>query len=129
MEVNTATSRNEAADSPHTEAQEASALASVYGHRHLGWWFHSFLTVTPTGFKYQDKAYAWSDIVRVEERDYTGINWGTAKRRASVHLKDGKKIALNCRALELAGTRPKVNFWTTKTDAYEELLEKFRRAL
>ncbi len=107
----------------------ASQAEKKYGHRHLRWWFNPFLTVTQSGFIFRGKEYAWSDVVAVKEQDFSGFNWGTAKYRAWIRLSDGERIALNCRALELAGTKPKVNFSSTKTDAYEELLTRMRRAL
>ncbi len=113
-----------------SQVQSTTAQArKIYGHRHLKWWFHPFLTITQSGFTFRGKEYSWSDVVAVKEQDFTGFNWGTAKFRAWITLSDGQRIALNCRALELAGSKPKVNFLSTKTDAYEELVEKMRRAL
>ena len=106
-----------------------AAGTEVCGHRHIGVWFKPFLTVTVSGFRYKDKEYAWTEVVSVKETGFFGFNRGSSIYHAQVRLSDGQRISLECRALERANVKPKVNFWTTKTDAYEQLLEKFERAL
>ena len=102
----------------------------TYGHRHLGVWFVPLVQVTDRGFVYRGKQYQWNNVAAVDT--WTApffINVGAARSRATVRLTDGRKIRLNCRALEKFGERPKVGFISTRTDAYDELVTLFTQAV
>jgi hypothetical protein len=101
--------------------------AALYGHRHFGFWFRPLLAVDADGFSFKGRKYDWGDIDTVDVMNLTGINAGVARYRAQIFLKDGSRIQLNCRALERAGVKPKVDFFSTRTDAFDELLAIFQR--
>ena len=98
----------------------------LYGHRHLAFWFVPVVSIDSVGFVFAGRRYSWEDIESVDELDFSSINAGAAKYRAQIYLKDGSRIHLNGRALEKAGVKPKVGFFTTRSDAFDELLTIFK---
>ena len=44
-----------------------------------------------------------------------------------IRLKDGSVIRINGRSLEKLGTKPRVGFWTSRSDAFEELVMVLKR--
>ena len=99
----------------------------TFGHRHLAFWFVPLLTVDDSGFTFKGRTYSWADVRSVDELDLSGINAGAARYRARIVLTDGTPIHLNGRALEKAGVRPRVGFFSTRSDAFDELLGMFRK--
>lgn len=100
--------------------------ALTYGHRHLGFLFRPLLEITDRGFRHRGIDYTWDQVTSVSTWQAALFNAGVARERATIALSDGKRIHLNCRALEKLGYRPRVGFFTTRTDAYDELLARFR---
>jgi hypothetical protein len=101
--------------------------ALTYGHRHLWFLFRPVLETTDRGFRYRGIDYSWGQVASVSIwKASPFLNAGTARERATITLSDGNRIHLNCRALEKLGDRPRVGFFTTRTDAYDELLARFR---
>jgi hypothetical protein len=99
--------------------------AMIFGHRHLGVFFRPLVVVDDSGFKYRGARYRWSDVTSVDVHEF--VNLGTARFRATVILADGVKIRLNGRALEKHGVKPAVGFVSTRTDAFDELVTRFRQ--
>jgi len=103
---------------------------AIYGHRHLGFFFRPVVEVNEQGLRFGGLEYSWSAITRVEVRDSPfdplvgyfvgGYPWAT------VYLNDGKSIRLNGRALEKRGEKAKVGFFSSKTNAFRELIASFR---
>jgi hypothetical protein len=104
-----------------------SATSTVYGHRHLAFWFVPVLATDSAGFTFDGRRYAWTDVQSVDEWDLRKLNAGVAQFRARIILSDGTRIHLNGRALEKAGVKPRIGFFTTRSDAYDELLAMFRQ--
>ena len=100
---------------------------TTFGHRHLAFWFVPLLTVDEAGFTFKGHKYSWADVRSVDEYDLSKINAGAARFRARVLLTDGTPIHLNGRALEKAGVKPRIGFYTTRSDAFDELLAIFKR--
>lgn len=98
---------------------------TTYGHRHLGVFFQSLVTTDEKGFQFRGKKYRWTDVRSVDVSEFANI--GAARFRATVYLADEVKIHLNGRALEKQGVKPKVGFFSTRTDAFDELLALFRQ--
>jgi hypothetical protein len=99
--------------------------ATIYGHRHLGVFFRPLVAVDDIGFQYRGVRYRWSDVTSVNVHEF--VNLGTARFRATVKLADGARIGLNGRALEKQGVKPAVGFASTRTDAFDELVTRFRQ--
>jgi len=99
--------------------------ATIYGHRHLGVFFRPLVAVDESGFEYRRAHYRWSDVTSVDVHEF--VNLGTARFRATVTLANGVKIRLNGRALEKRGVKPAVGFVSTRTDAFDELVTRFRQ--
>jgi hypothetical protein len=99
---------------------------ATYGHRHLGFWFVPIVSVDPQGFTFKGRNYSWTDVKAVKVWNLTGVNAGTARYRAQIHLKDGARIHLNCRALEKVGVKAHIGFSSTRSDAFDELLAIFQ---
>jgi hypothetical protein len=98
----------------------------TYGHRHLGFYFKPLVEITDRGFRFRGITYTWQQVESVRSwKSPAFLNAGAARERATIALSDGRKIRLNCRALEKLGQRPRVGFFTTRTDAYDELLTLF----
>ena len=103
---------------------------AIYGHRHLGFFFRPVFEINEQGFRFGGLEYSWTAITRVEVRDSPfdplvgyfvgGYPWAT------VYLNDGKSIRLNGRALEKRGEKARVGFFSSKSDAFRELIASFR---
>jgi hypothetical protein len=98
---------------------------AIYGHRHLGVFFKPLVSTDAAGFEYRRTRYRWNDVASVELHEL--INIGAARFRATVKLTNGVKIHLNGRALEKQGKRPVIGFLSTRTDAFDELIARFRQ--
>ena len=97
----------------------------IYGHRHLGLFFKPLVSTDAAGFDYDQTRYRWNDVASVEIHEIS--NFGAARSRATVKLNDGARIHLNGRALERQGKRPVIGFLSTRTDAFDELVARFRQ--
>jgi hypothetical protein len=102
---------------------------ATYGHRHLGFFFRPVVELNEQGLRFGGLEYSWSAITRVEVRESPfdplvgyfvgGHPWAT------VYLNDGKSIRLNGRALEKRGEKAKVGFFSSKSNAFRELITSF----
>src|SRR5258708_21184813 len=103
---------------------------AIYGHRHLGLFFRPLVEVNEHGLRFSGLDYNWNDIKRVEVRDspLDPMVWfsSTWYPWATVYLSDGKSIRLNGRALEKRGEKPKVGFFSSKSNAFQELIAALR---
>ena len=103
---------------------------AIYGHRHLGLFFRPLVEVNEHGLRFSGHDYNWKDIKRVEVRDspLDPMVWfsSTWYPWATVYLSDGKSIRLNGRALEKSGERAKVGFFSSKSDAFQEVIVAFK---
>src|SRR5262245_18010290 len=98
----------------------------IYGHRHLGFFFRPIVEVNDRGLLYKGREYSWNTIRKVEVRDSPfdpvlrlstpGYPWAT------VYFSDGERIRLNGRALETQGEKPTVGFFSSKSNAFQELI-------
>ncbi len=103
---------------------------ATYGHRHLGFFFRPVVDMDDHGLRFEGREYSWNTIEKVELRDFPfdpmlrfatpGYPWAT------VYLSDGKSIRLNGRALEKRGEKPKVGFFSSKSNAFQELIAALR---
>ena len=106
---------------------KSSMPPATFGHRHLAFWFVPLLTVDDSGSTFKGRKFSWADVRSVDEIDLSTINAGTARYRARIVLTDGTPIHLNGRALEKDGIKPRIGFFTTRSDAFDELLGMFQR--
>jgi len=100
----------------------------TYGHRHLGLLFRPLVEVREHGLVFQGAEYDWGAIEGLEVYDspLDPLTWfsyaGGGHPTATVHLKDGKSIRLDARALEKREVKPKIDFLSGKSDAFQELI-------
>ncbi|SRR5258706_8567264 len=103
---------------------------AIYGHRHLGFFFRPLVEVNEHGLRFGGLEYDWSSVKRVELRDppLDPMVWFStaAYPWATVYLSDGKSIRLNGRALEKSGEKAKVGFFSSKSDAFQEVIVAFK---
>ena len=98
---------------------------ATYGHRHLGFFFRPVVEVDDHGLLFQGHQYGWNAIKRVEVRDspFDPMYWFFyLTPLATVYLHDGKSIRLNGRALEKRGEKSQVGFFSSKSDAFREVV-------
>lgn len=101
----------------------------TYGHRRPSLFFHPVVEVYDEGFRFANVDYSWDAVRNVEVSDSPWnflAGYPAAIPRATVHLKDGKRIRLNGRVLEKVGTRPKIGFFSSKSDAFQALVAVFK---
>jgi hypothetical protein len=107
------------------------AGAVQFGHRHFGIYFKPKLSLYSDGLEYRGRRYVWSDVEFVDVHDpgrlsfLAGYPGGIPRMR--IRLKDGSVIRINGRSLEKRGTKPRVGFWTSRSDAFEELVMVLKR--
>ena len=111
------------------QADHLHGSSKVFGRRHLFFWLVPIIEVNPTGFMYKGNPYRWADVKSVTEVNLFLSFDKRSKYRARINLVDGARIEMDCRFVEEIGKKPKVGFWSTRTDAYEELLALMQRAL
>ena len=104
-------------------------MKTVYGHRHLSFFFEPLFTILEDGFVTNKKTYHWKDVEQLDSwkphsdkvlgmMENSGISPSTV-----VRLRDGTSVKINARALEKKGKREKAGFFSGKTPAYDELVE------
>jgi hypothetical protein len=104
----------------------------IYGHRQLSIFFVPSVAVNDGGFAYKGKQYSWNDVRTIR-------TWGspiafhgcfeTGMPGARIQLSDGRAIRLHGRTLEREGSRPNVGFLSSRSDAFDELVELFQSKL
>jgi len=102
---------------------------SVYGHRHLSFFFRPVVELTPDGFTHKGQRYAWSAVRTVEVHDSplrALAGYPASIPRATITLNDGTRIRLNARVLEQQGHDPRVGFFSSRSDAFDELIGIFK---
>jgi hypothetical protein len=102
---------------------------SVFGHRHLSFFFRPVVELTSDGFIYRGQRYPWSAVKTVDVSDSplrALAGFPAAIPRATITLEDGTQIHLNARVLERRDRKPKVGFWSHKSDAFDELVGLFK---
>jgi hypothetical protein len=107
----------------------SSERMSVFGHRYLSLFFRPLVAVSTRGFRYKGRDYRWDDIRNVDVSDSplkALAGYPAAIPRATITLSDGNVIRLNGRVLEKQGVKPKVGFFSSKSDAFNELVQIFR---
>jgi hypothetical protein len=103
---------------------------TIYGHLHLNCFFVNLLELTDSGLIYKGKQYSWSDIVKIK-RTYdsmilTILMYGRKYPGATIILKDGSKIRINCRVFTRKGESIKVGFagfFTQESKAFTEFMQ------
>lgn len=102
---------------------------SVFGHRYLSMFFRPVIEITADGFVYKAQRYPWTAVKAVDVSDspFRALaGFPAAIPRATITLVDGTQIRLNARVLERQGHKPKVGFWSHKSDAFDELVGLFK---
>ena len=97
----------------------------IYGHRHLGFFFRPVVEVDDRGLRYKGREYSWNTIKKVELRDSPFdplVGFSPGYPWATIYFGDGERVRLNARALEKQGERPKVGFFSSKSDAFQDLI-------
>lgn len=104
-------------------------MKTVYGHRHLSFFFEPLFTVLEDGFETNKKSYQWNDVEQLdtwkpssEKVQNLMANSGISPS-TKLRLNDGTSIKINARALEKKGKRESADFLSGKTPAYDELLQ------
>jgi len=85
--------------------------------------------VDDRGLLFQGHQYGWNAIKRVEVREspFDPMFWFfQLPPWATVYLTDGKSIRLNGRALEKRGEKSHVGFFSSKSDAFQEVVETLK---
>jgi len=99
-------------------------MNTIYGHRHLIWFFKELFEMTDRGIKYKGKEYSWDDIQKIKRAPGSyAIN--LCYPGAIIYLNDGKKIWLNGRVFTKAGEKPKFNIWSFLSGESREFIELF----
>ena len=91
-------------------------MKTVYGHRHLSFFFEPLFTILEDGFVTNKKTYHWKDVEQLDSwkphsdkvlgiMENSGISPSTV-----VRLRDGTSVKINARALEKKGKREKAGY-------------------
>jgi hypothetical protein len=103
-------------------------IPAVYGNRELNLFFRPLVEVMESGFCFKGRQYPWSAVRSVEVSDSPFlIYFASVYPSATVTLDDGTRIRLNGRALSKQGQKARVGFFTSKSDAFVELVSLFRQ--
>ena len=103
---------------------------SVYGHRLLSFIFRPLIAVNNDGFLFKGRKYSWDDVKSIDITSFaiaTFFVYPAGMPRATISLRDGNNIHLNGRVFEKEGERPKVGFFSSKSDAFDEIISVFKR--
>jgi hypothetical protein len=101
-------------------------VTAVYGHRHLGLVFRPVIEIQEHSFLLKGRQYPWSAVQSVKV--YDGLYLALLQYPlALIRLKDGKKIWLSARALEKEGSKRQVGLFTSKGEAFRELVAIFKQ--
>jgi hypothetical protein len=102
----------------------------IYGHRHLGFLFRPLFEVTDLGVHVGRTQYNWTDIQRAEVRAslLDPMRWFSPATYpwAYIYFNDGKRIWVNGRALAKRGEKGHVGFLSSKSAAFEEVIDTLR---
>lgn len=105
----------------------------IYGHKQLDLFFIPLVKVSEDYFEYKSKKYAWNEIKEVliwnPFSDMGGIFGTAAAARATIILKDGKKIRIYSRILHKKGSKYKIDFISAKSSVFDELIKIFKEKI
>ena len=100
-----------------------------YGNRQLNLFYKPLVAILEDGFQFKGKKYSWDDVKEIMVWDPPlGLFWGVpfGWARASILLKDGKKIRFHGRLIERKGHKSKLGHLSNKNDVFDELLSLFK---
>ena len=104
-------------------------MKTVYGHRHLNFFFEPLFTILEDGFVTNKKTYNWKDVEQLDswkpssEKIQSMMANSGISPSTVVRLKDGTSVKINARSLEKKGKKETAGFLSGKTLAYDELVE------
>lgn len=106
--------------------------STEYGHLHLGFLFRPVLSVDQYGLNVRGRHYEWSEIDSVSHTAsgmLFAVGYPLGKPTMTIRFRDGSGVSIDSRSFCKRGERPRVGFFSGRSQTIDELLGVLERHL